>query len=214
MAKMYLTMTTIFLRKYLRNIVIVKVEIFLRQMRILTGELRISPNYSRKYSPGGKRNSHTLVWPKYTHQNTGRISKLAGHPPTPSFLLTLSISLFHTFYCACVRKNSRNYCKLSGVPPPPPPTSRDDRAFPPSPPPPLPTSRDESRDSTPTSRDDRTSTTRYGIIRAGTTDDRRAGPPYFSCRAGPSAEPGRPTSRAFKIPPGRANSRVGSSRVG
>jgi hypothetical protein len=25
-------------------------------MRILTGELRISPNYSRKYSPGGKRN--------------------------------------------------------------------------------------------------------------------------------------------------------------
>jgi len=30
-------------------------------MRILTGELRLSPNYSRKYSPGGKRNSHTVV---------------------------------------------------------------------------------------------------------------------------------------------------------
>ena len=42
MFKMYLTMTTIFLRKYLRNIVIVKVEIFLRQMRI-PWEITIPP---------------------------------------------------------------------------------------------------------------------------------------------------------------------------
>ena len=116
---MYFAMTTIFLRKYLRNIVIVKVEIFLRQMRI-PWEITIPPPLPRGRTVYRPRRPTNRATPFSSRGRTGPPSARGENSLTVViFLRHMRTSPSRNFFANTVCSLTRQFG--DSFPPPPPP---------------------------------------------------------------------------------------------